>query len=228
MGITLKDLERNCENCLHSIYSNGNEKFICDSDRIECKAMYRSAELDGLKYPNNCGGFEVKTKIKRNNNRYRLNDGLILQFITAGNSYFVLHSTKTNEDFAFNVKTRKENCVNSVQQPNLWFVYNWQSMYIGAIKFDRDRLFQYKMNENLVEDKQRVREMKTLAFVMSKAYKYEDVENLEFYHTGFCARCGKPLKNEKLQLTMGFGTYCAQQIKDEYFRIIYEETKEKM
>lgn len=228
MGITLKDLDRNCENCKHSVYSNGNQKFICDSERAECKANFRNAEAEGLKYPRNCGGFEVKSKIKKNQKRYILKEDLILQFITAGNSYFVLHSTKTNEDFAFNVKIKKNNTVGAGEE-NLWFVHDWQGVYLGAIRFNKYiHAFEYKMNENITGDAKRVRDMKSLTYVMNKAYNYESIVNLEAYHTGFCAKCGKPLKEDMLSYTMGFGTYCAQQVKDELFKIIYDEEKIKL
>lgn len=198
---------QDCKNCKNS--SICGESVQCESDNYFDREFFKK---NGRYCANDCKSFEKR----------EVRDGLInqkdaLNFLLAGKSEFVLHSTKTNEDFKFTL-TKKESFAKKESFTNkeeyIYFVniiIEREKIYAGHIKFDdKTELFIYtqgKRGQLAAED----RNIRSLMFVINKLFRCEIVGNLEIYHVGRCGRCGKKLTTPESILT-GLGPTCSKNL----------------
>lgn len=142
-------------------------------------------------------------------NMGRIEQNKALQFILAGKCEFILHSTKTNEDFKFEMTKQqtKEN-----ENKFIYFLntlHGYDKTYAGVIWFnDKTQEFQFSQGKKgQVASKEL--NIRSLIFVLNKLLKNETVQYLDVFHTGRCGKCGKKLTTPESILT-GLGPTCSK------------------
>lgn len=140
-----------------------------------------------------------------------LNQEDALKFMLGGKSEFVLHSTKTNEDFKYYV-TRKDSSINNLDYVYFVSIMDGNSKtYAGHVWYDKDKnsFFFSQGNKGNVSEKNL--HIRSLIFVLNKMMRGEHVGNLEVFHVGRCGRCGKKLTTPESILT-GLGPTCSKNL----------------
>lgn len=179
---------KDCKNCENSIVIGNKEAPI-----VKCNSMdYTTSKLfrdNGRYFAGQCKSYIETTKQRTG----AISQDRALEFLLAGNSNFILYSTKTKEDYQFELikqqsRDNKEKYIYfvSLVKPN-------EKIYAGIVIFDKeDNEYKFKQgqNGNIPSNELSIR---SLIFVMNKLYKGENVGNLEVYHVGKCCYCGKNL-----------------------------------
>lgn len=189
---------KDCAKCINSIIYGNKDNYIirCTSDNYDSKNLFEKDDRYCASY---CKEYKQSTKkrsgiIKQEN---------AIEFILAGNSEFILHSTKTNDDFRFLITANDRKEV-------LYFVnmiIGSQKIYAGYIKLNKEtQEFDFKQGE---KGKIQGNELsiRSLLFVLNKLNKGETVGNLEVYHVGKCGCCGKELY-EQADIMIGLHKKC--------------------
>ena len=174
---------KDCKNCTHAIVVNNNGSYDvqCNCDDYAAKKLFKS---NGRYCASKCKSFIEQEKGSRSNETSNLvKQNKMLQFITGGNSYFRLHSTKDNSDYMFYVKGGQGKF--QVYKTNLE-----ENIYCGTlfINFDsKEIVYKYGKDSEVEQDDIGVR---SLVFICNKLLHNEEIKFLEFYHLNRCCSCG--------------------------------------
>lgn len=194
---------KDCSTCEHSLVLG--DTVDCNSDNFRDKQFFKK---NGRYCAGNCQSYK---KCNGSIQSGRIEQKDAISFILAGKAEFVLHSTKTNEDFKF-VLTRKESINN--KEEYIYFVnvmLSREKIYAGHIKFDNDKQEFYFMQGIKGKMPASDRTIRSLLLVINKLFKYEIVNNLEIFHMGKCGACGKKLTTPESILT-GLGPTCCKNL----------------
>ena len=194
---------QDCKNCTHSV--TYGDLVHCNSDNYSDKEFFIR---NGRYCAGNCKSFVKNTNDEQS--------GLIKQsdaisFMLAGKAEFVLHSTKTNEDFKFLI-TRRES--NSNKEEYVYFVnivLAREKIYAGHIRFDTNTEEFIFTQGNKGQSSPKDRNVRTLMYVLNKLIRYESIDTLRVYHVGKCGRCSKRLTTPESILT-GLGPTCSKNL----------------
>lgn len=182
MKLNIRNM-KNCIDCEYAIiYGTKDAPIVnCGSKNSKCKDNFR---IDGRCAAASCEGY-----VKNANTRQGIIDEInAYNFILAGQSNFILHSTKTNDDFRF-----KLDRVESKDIKYFVNVYDGKNkQYAGLMWFD-DKACEFKYGKGKGNVEQQDIRIRSLIFVLNKLYKNEKVQNLEVYHLGKCAVCGEDI-----------------------------------
>ena len=130
----------------------------------------------------------------------------IKNFIFAGNAIFTIESVKTGKWFTFEMNKPKENdklfFVSVLYGPSNTSDYT----YMGVVD-KRDDIFSFRLTKGskLKEDTTCILAFKVFLNNLQKNYI---TPNMNFYHMGYCGRCGRALTVPK-SVEQGLGPYCA-------------------
>jgi hypothetical protein len=197
---------KDCRNCSNSLVYGSP-----DDPTVECSSndyVHQKCFIEGGRYcAGRCPGYTAVAKSADG----RIEQNLALRFILAGNSEFILHSTKTNEDFKYKIK-KKESLAN--ENSFVYFVSiikGHDSIYAGHLTFDEsDNTFKFKQgNKGQIQANDLT--IRSLVFVLNKLIRNETVGNLEVFHVGKCGKCGKKLTTPESILT-GLGPQCCKKL----------------
>lgn len=200
--INIKD----CSKCVNSlVYGNSDNMTIqCISDDYMAKELFSK---DGRCCAKFCNCF---TPIKKGRTG-QIKQSDALEFLLAGNSDFILHSTKTNEDFRFILKIEesKDNKGSFIYFVNI--VKATEKIYCGLIWFDKEsKEFKYAQGKKGQLPGTSV-EIRSLLFVLNKLYNDDIVNFLEIYSVGKCGYCGKMLETAG-DLSKGIHSNCVNKV----------------
>lgn len=125
-------------------------------------------------------------------------------FIKAGKAIFTIKSIKTGKHLTFKVKKH--------QEKDIWFVSVLSGpdnesnySYMGTI-FGND--FRLTRNSKIGKD---TVSFKAFNWMWNILKKNETPKDMEFYHEGFCGRCGRKLTVPE-SIESGFGPECIQMV----------------
>jgi hypothetical protein len=129
----------------------------------------------------------------------------IKNFIFAGNAVFTIESVKTGKWFTFEINKPKDNdklfFVSVLRGPNNTDDYT----YVGVVdKYDSNFSFRLTKGSKLTEETTCVQAFKVFINNLQKNYI---TPNMNFYHMGYCGRCGKALTTP-LSVERGIGPVC--------------------
>lgn len=134
-----------------------------------------------------------------------------LKFILAGNSEFVLYSTKTKGKFEYRM-TRKNS--RDKEDSYIYFLntkIDGEYMYAGVIWFDeKTQEFKFGQGKNGRVDYRHLN-IRSLLFVLNKLNSGGIPQYCEVFHTGTCGRCGRKLTTPESILT-GLGPECSKKV----------------
>lgn len=192
---------KDCSKCINSLVygSDGNYTIKCISDNYDAKELFNT---DGKFCAANCNYYVESDKVRSGT----MSQDSALNFMLSGQSEFILHSSKTNEDFRFRLNIKKSDSydnyiilVNSIMASEI--------EYCGIIIFDKDsETFLYKQGKNGKEAPSSIK-IRSLIFILNKLYRNETVKNLVMYNVGKCGCCGKGLYTEQ-ELNSGIHKKC--------------------
>ena len=197
---------KSCNKCINAICygTSGYKQVECGSDDYTHKSLF---EKDGISAAVRCSGYTIGKRVPNG----MISQDKALQFMTAGKAEFVLHSTKTNQDFKFSL-TRQETKDKEDKEKYIYFLnylHGHDKTYAGVVWFkDETQEFIFstgkngKMSPNALE-------IRSLIFVMNKLYREETVQYLDVFHVGKCGKCGKKLTTPESILT-GLGPTCSK------------------
>ena len=121
---------------------------------------------------------------------------LALDFIYGGKSVFTIKSLKTESHYTYRVNQNDRNedmyFVSLLTAPDTF-------TYIGLL---------FKPSNKIVKARTSPKMHPGLA-ALSWYLKHQSSPQVEFYHEGKCAACGRPLTTPK-SITLGFGPICAR------------------
>lgn len=190
--INIKD----CSKCINSlVYGNSDNMTIqCISDDYMAKELFSK---DGRCCAKFCNCFTPSNKSRTG----QIKQDNALKFLLAGNSDFILHSTKTNEDFRFmlNIQESKDKKGSFIYFVNI--IKATSKIYCGIIWLDKEsKEFKYAQGNKGQIPGTSV-EIRSLLFVINKLYNNDIVNFLELYSVGKCGCCGKGMETvEDLEL----------------------------
>lgn len=199
---------KDCIKCMYSLVYGNKESYTvkCTSDDYEIQKLF--AEDNRYCAPF-CRCYKPVSK-KRDGT---INQDKAMQFVTAGNSEFIMHSTKTNDDFRFIINKQLSNN-KSNEDKYIYFVNIIRGNtkeYCGVMWIDKDTdKFTYSQGKNGKVAADSI-EIRSLLFVLNKLYAKENVENLELYSIGKCGYCGKELETQE-ELETGIHKKCINSI----------------
>ena len=136
---------------------------------------------------------------------------LALKFILAGKCEFILHSTKTGDDFKYELvkKESKDNKDKFIYF--LSILHGSEKTYAGVVWFD-DKIQEFKFSTGKSGKIQPTElNIRSLLFVLNKLVREQEVQYLIIYHVGKCGKCGKKLTTPESILT-GLGPTCSNKI----------------
>lgn len=164
-------------------------------------------EKDGRACASNCCGYNSIEKSRDG----RIEQSRALAFMLAGKCQFILHSTKTKEDFKFALTKKISNSSTDKNK----FIYFLSTLngnkkdYGGVVWYDEEaEQFRFGKGKTGNLDPNSL-DVRSLIFVMNKLLRCETVQYLEVYHVGKCGCCGKTLTTPESILT-GLGPTCAK------------------
>lgn len=209
MGISLVN-RKDCRNCINAS--------ICGLDgsgmTIECNSTdslhYNLFKSKGRYAAENCSGYrESKDESSRRIGNVELNKAL--PYMLAGKSEFVLHSTKTNQDFCYRLNKKEK-----IDKENEYIYFlnikqgrDWK--YAGVIWFkNEENKFYFSKGAKGEIDSNNL-DVKSLVFVLNKLQQGLEPQYCLVYHTGKCGRCGKKLTTPESILT-GLGPECCKKV----------------
>lgn len=177
---------KDCSKCNKSLVFGNKDKckVLCTCEDSQVKEIF---ETDGRYCAAYCRFYE-KALSKRDG---KINEDNALEFMLAGQSEFIMHSTKTGDDFRFilNVKKSTSNETQLIIFANL--IKANERIYCGLIYFNKSsQKFEFNQGDKGKISSQSV-DIRSLLFVLNKLYSKEHVENLELYHINKCGYCGK-------------------------------------
>lgn len=183
---------KSCDKCIHSIiygcYDNKVTK--CNSLNSDTKKIFNENGIFGAAF---CNEYKEVKKVRNG----LINAEEAIRFILSGNSDFILHSTKTKEDFRFILKAERA----SYNQDKIIYFTNYikgsENIYCGILYLDENTQeikFSQGNKGKVSSDELCIR---SLLFVINKLLNNKTVENLELYNVGKCGCCGKELIEEE-------------------------------
>ena len=178
---------KNCSKCKNSVVFS-NMMTQCVSDDYTARELFNK---DGSCCARFCKCFIPSNK---SNKAAMISQKEAFRFILAGNSDFILHSTKTNDDFRFilNIQESNERKGNFIYFVNI--IKATEKIYCGIVWFDKEsREFKYSQGNKGKVSGISV-EIRSLIFILNKMYNNCIVNNLEVYNVGKCGYCGKCLE----------------------------------
>ena len=207
MGITIKNT-KDCKDCIHAeVY--GSIEDPCINCMSTDSTNYTNFERDGRFCATYCKGYKKSNNINRQGN---IDIKIALNYMLAGKSEFILHSTKTNQDFLYKL-TKKESLGSKEDDKKYIYFLNVKLsnnyLYAGVIWFDtNENIFKFSKGKNGNLDANDIN-IRSLLFIMNKLYTNDVPETCLIFHTGTCGRCGKKLTTPESILT-GLGPSCAK------------------
>lgn len=147
-----------------------------------------------------------------------------LKFILAGKCEFVLHSTKTGDNFKFSMSKQqsKDNIEKYIYFLNV--LNEGDKKYAGVVWFDdKTSEFRFSQGKKGQSDNKDLN-IRSLIFVLNKLFKEETVQYLDVYHLGRCGKCGKKLTTPESILT-GLGPTCSKKAGIPRVKINTNKTK---
>lgn len=198
-----------CDNCINL------EKFRFEgSNIIRCGCGAKLDMNDFLKQHGQATALKCEWyRFGHNSKHYIIPQNRALDFMLAGHCEFVLHSTKTNEDFQFELNKPKKH-----SSRDIYYVEEIKGIlknYAGYITLDdRTGLYDFECGARGTLEPGSI-EIRSLLFVLNKLLKNQPVMNLEVYHVDKCGHCSKAL-NDKEELESGFCNSClkARQLRN--------------
>lgn len=187
-------------------------------DNVSCASTdslkYSNFERDGIYCAVYCNGYSQTKDAKRVG---FIEQSKALNYILAGNSEFILHSTKTNQDFKFAVVRKKSRNDKSEYIYFINVLSGNSKIYAGFMVLDNNtQTFRYiKGTSGNIEETDLG--IKSLIFVVNKLFRADPkdgnniVQNLEVYHTGKCGYCGRKLTTLESIYT-GIGPKCSEKL----------------
>jgi hypothetical protein len=177
---------KDCLKCNKSLVfgNKDNCKVMCTCEDSQVKELF---ETDGRYCAAYCKFYE-KALNKRDG---KIPEENALEFMLAGQSEFIMHSTKTGDDFRFilNVKKSTSNENQLIILTSL--IKASEKIYCGLIYFNKNnQKFEFNQGDKGKISPQSI-DIRSLLFVLNKLYNKEHVENLELYHINKCGYCGK-------------------------------------
>ena len=175
---------KECGKCKSSIMYGDTLK--CNSLNYDCRNKFKE---EGGYYACKCPEYREGKQQRAG----IIKQGKELRFILAGKSEFILHSTKTGEDFRFKLikqisKDDDTKCIYFLNK-----VLANESIYAGIIIYNEDTgLYDFKQGKNGNVSSLDIG-IRSLVFVINKLNKGEAVGNLEVYHVGKCGCCESKL-----------------------------------
>lgn len=213
MRINLSN-SKDCKNCERSeVYGDNNSPNItCNStDSIH----YNLFKKDGRFCATYCKGY----KERENKDVTIARQGMIelsraLPYMLAGKSEFVMHSSKTNQDFTYRL-TRKES-KDSTDDNNKYIYFlnikmghDW--VYAGVLWYDYNtNTYKFATGKSGKVEPSDLN-VRSLLFVMNKLQINEIPQYCTIFHTGKCGVCGKKLTTPESILT-GLGPSCSKRV----------------
>lgn len=182
-----------------------------DSPCIECSCVDSVARKlfsnDGRYCASRCSYYKRIDKSPDG----KISQDKALQFMLAGRAEFILHSTKTKDNFKYRID-RKESSNDKYE-----FVYfinilhGSEKTYAGHMWFDdkTNEFYFSKGAKGQIDPKDLY--IRSLLFVLNKLVKGDIVGNLEVYHLGKCGHCGKKLTTPESIIT-GLGPTCSKNL----------------
>ena len=181
---------KDCKNCANCIISGAGLEI-----EVQCQASNREYidyfNENGRYCAGGCKGYVEGTGEK---------SGVLfidkaLAFMLSGKAEFILHSTKTNEDFHYILtkETSKMENVDVIYFINV--IKGHENVYAGFLFLNKEtNEFEFKQGSKgkLTKDGLSIR---SLIFVINKLNKQCAVGNLEMYHCNKCGCCGQSLNN---------------------------------
>ena len=202
---------KDCINCVNAeVYGDRQSpKITCtSSDSLH----YSLLEKDGRYCAAYCKGYsEIHDTNENSIRKGNISLEHALKFMLAGKSEFVMHSTKTNQDFTFRItrKISKDDAEKFVYFVNAKMGAFWQ--YAGLMWYeDKEDKYKYAQGKNGKVEADNLT-IRSLLFVINKLHREEIPLHLEVYHTGTCGRCGKKLTTPESILT-GLGPECCRKV----------------
>lgn len=192
---------KDCSQCMHAlVYGSSDNKTIeCVSNNPESLKLFEDNDRCSAIY---CKDF-IPCKVKRSGS---MDQNQMLKFMLAGDSEFILNSTKTGDDFRFKLKRADKN--------NMFFVNlvkASQKIYCGTMWFDKKtKEFKYSQGKKGNVSGNSV-DIRSLLFIVNKLYNEQLVTNLEAYSIGKCGCCGKVLDTEE-EMKSGIHNACKKLI----------------
>ena len=202
---------KTCKTCTNAImYGNsGNSSIQCNAIDYTYKNNFRQDKEFCAVY---CKGYSRGEasrlgKLKQDN---------MIEFMISGNAEFILHSTKTNDDFRYELKSTKSNIKNNGDK-TIYFVtitYGTDRIYAGTLLFnDVLNEFQFSTGEKGKISADKV-EIRSLLFVLNRLINKQTVQFLEMYHVGRCGHCGKALTTQE-DKESGFHKKCISTLNND-------------
>ena len=197
---------KDCSKCVNAVQYGSKDApdIYCNSDDYMCQELFNR---EGRYCACKCRGFSVG-ELSRGG---RIEQHKALQFMLAGKCEFVLHSSKTNEDFKYEMTKKKSD---SKEDSFIYFtslIKGNEKIYAGVIWFNNDtQEFRFSTGKNGKVEPSNI-SIKSLIFVLNKLVKEETVQHLVVYHVGKCGKCGKKLTTPESILT-GLGPTCSNKI----------------
>ncbi len=130
----------------------------------------------------------------------------IKEFILAGMATFTIRSMKTGTRFTYRVKLAPRRSVDDERPYFVSVLYAGDYSYLGCIWPESER-FVHDRNSRIP-----LSAISTQAFrwLWNKLSKTDpDLTEIEFYHAGMCARCGRLLTDPE-SIELGWGPICAK------------------
>ena len=181
---------KDCSKCIYST-SYGSK----DSPRVDCKSSNYDVRQHFKEYGRYCASRCAYFKEKG-----ILRDGFVMDnymdVMLGGNSSFILHSTKTEQDFEYKIQKVTSNIDDVDYLYYLTIRFADDEVYAGTIYFDnRWSKFKFSQGSRGKVESSDI-SIKSLLHVLNKLYNGEEVQYLEIMHTGTCSVCGKVLEDE--------------------------------
>lgn len=197
---------KTCKSCINALAygSKGNMKVKCGSPNYTYQNNFHADKEFCAGW---CEGYK-RGELRRCGEILQVD---ALEFILGGQSEFVLHSTKTNEDFSYELKAT-DSTLAEHEGKTIFFLtitYNHERIYAGTVWFNSTtKLFEFKQGEKGKIANNNIA-LRSLLYVLNKLYTKDAVQYLIIYHTGKCSICGKVLKGEE-EIKKGLHNECIQ------------------
>lgn len=147
----------------------------------------------------------------------------IKRYITAGDCYVILCSTRTKFHYSYKIKRWEKN-------PNCFFVthHTVETMKVGMFKIEADSTPLAEMKYNITgfhfyltkcqlpENHAAVR---AFGYLMHCLNRNEYPALVEVWHNGSCGKCGRVLKDPE-SIEVGIGPECRKKAEHDYNKMI--------
>lgn len=176
---------KDCKDCNKSKFygDKKNYKVICMSDDYTHQDNFKK---EGRKSATKCNGFCKECETEKKRIGY-IEQDKALEFMLMGNSIFILHSTKDNNDYIYRLKKTQSSKKENEYIYYVYLIKGDKEFYSGVLVKNNEYKVLEKNNFDTVD-------IKSLLLVLNKLDKGETVNNLEVYNAGYCMKCGEALK----------------------------------